>query len=289
MPHSIRAKLNLGQKLRAAEIFAKFYLGFPLKKTPSKIQFDIHLAEHCNLNCKGCGHFSCIAEPEFLSVDEFKRDMNRAAEIFDHECDNIRLLGGEPLLNPEINTMLKIAREIFTDGVIDIVTNGILLTQMSEDFWRTCHDYKIYIEISHYPIKLDENKIKELADKFGVTCFWETDDLKDKFGVFPIDLSGKQDMRKNFILCHVPTICITLKHGRLYPCYFAAHVHHFNKKFNKNVEITERDYIDIYKDISKREIFKWLTKPVPVCRFCNIAGRHTTNWEISKQDISEWL
>ena len=27
---------------------------------------EVHLAEHCNLNCKGCSHFSPLAEKEFI-------------------------------------------------------------------------------------------------------------------------------------------------------------------------------------------------------------------------------
>ena len=74
----------------------------------------------------------------------------------------------------------------------------------------------------------------------------------------------------------------------MYPCPFAAYVHHFNKKFNKNIQVTEADYIDIHSNINKRKLLKKITSPVPVCRFCNIAGRRVTDWEVSKQDISEW-
>jgi ABC-2 type transport system ATP-binding protein len=45
------------------------------------LSFEIHLTEHCNLNCKGCFHFSCIAEEEYLTKEEFERDISRISEL----------------------------------------------------------------------------------------------------------------------------------------------------------------------------------------------------------------
>lgn len=42
-----------------------------VKKTigakPSLDYVEFHLADHCNLNCRGCGHFSPIADETFLA------------------------------------------------------------------------------------------------------------------------------------------------------------------------------------------------------------------------------
>ena len=31
-------------------------------------KIDIHLTDHCNLNCKGCTHFSPLAEDFYLLI-----------------------------------------------------------------------------------------------------------------------------------------------------------------------------------------------------------------------------
>ena len=45
------------------------------KLTPKqKLQFEVDIASHCNLNCKCCSQFSCIADEEFIDVDQMRRD-----------------------------------------------------------------------------------------------------------------------------------------------------------------------------------------------------------------------
>jgi len=38
---------------------------------------ETHLVEHCNINCKYCDHFSCIAEEKFADINVFTRDLQR--------------------------------------------------------------------------------------------------------------------------------------------------------------------------------------------------------------------
>ena len=266
--------------------------GMPLKKEKrERIKFRVHLAEHCNLNCCGCDHFSPLAEQELTALDEYRKDMERMGVIFNHECDEIGLLGGEPLLHPDVIEFLKIARDNFSHGIIKIITNGILLPQMSDDFWQVCHDNDIRIEATHYPIKLDVEKIDAQARKFAVKFQWfgQSDDPVNSFCVRAIDLSGEGDARKNFALCDRANECVMLSHGRLFPCTFIPTVRHFNRKFGKNIPVTESDSVDIYSESNKDAILGRLSEPFPVCRYCDVKKYRTVEWHTSKRDIGEWL
>ena len=33
------------------------------------LMFEVHLVDHCNLNCKGCSHFSPVSEKKFVDVE----------------------------------------------------------------------------------------------------------------------------------------------------------------------------------------------------------------------------
>ena len=268
-------------------------LSMPLKKKRSKIRFEIHITEHCNLNCKSCNNFSCIAEPEFIDVEEFRRDFMRMGEIFNHDCERIYLLGGEPLLHPEIISLIKIARQCFTSGNIFIFTNGILLPQKEADFWQACHDNNILIWISAYPIKIDIDTIREKAEKFGVNVNWawgQDQHERNQFSIHGLNLAGDSDIKLNFVMCGSANECIVLKHGKLFTCVPAAHVHHFNKYFHKSINITSADCIDIYKDYSSDEIFQKLIEPIPACRYCTTSKTaRTFDWGHTKKEISEWL
>lgn len=68
---------------------------------------EFHIADHCNLNCKACEHYSgLVKEPHFPNLKKFTRDFERLHEFID-DIGKIRILGGEPLLNPEVNECIS--------------------------------------------------------------------------------------------------------------------------------------------------------------------------------------
>lgn len=256
-----------------------------------KLVFEIHLVEHCNLNCKGCDNFSPLAEKEFTDINIFNNDFKRLSEIFNNEAERILLLGGEPLLHPQINEFLSSARKYFPSAKIELVTNGMLLLQQNDQFWKSCKDNNIVVMNTKYPINLDFDKIEKLAASNDVIFkyFGGTGEIQKTLFCLPMDLEGKQDVQKNFIKCHRANNCISLVDGKLFTCTIAPNIRHFNKYFNKNLIVSEHDYIDIYKAQSKQQILKFLSKPIPFCKYCNIEKTSgNLNWEVSKKDIKEW-
>lgn len=41
--------------------------------TKDKIRFIVDIVDHCNLNCKCCGHFSPLAQKSFLDKETFEK------------------------------------------------------------------------------------------------------------------------------------------------------------------------------------------------------------------------
>ena len=127
--------------------------------------FEVHLAEHCNLNCAGCNHFSPLAEPEFTDPATLDKDFARLASLFGEKMSHINLLGGEPLLHPSLNECMQIARRHFPKTRITLVTNGLLLTRQKDEFWQTCRENQITIQVTRYPIKLDFDQMLENSSR----------------------------------------------------------------------------------------------------------------------------
>ncbi len=282
---------RLRSRLRPLEINLKILLHLPLKKKREKIKFEIHLVEHCNLNCASCDNFSPLAEPEFISVEEFKKDFERLGNLFNHETERIYLLGGEPLLHPDLLQLMKISRENFTSGEIDVYTNGLLLLQQSKEFWETLRDYNIGLYITCYPVNIDHEKIKALAKEYGIYINWwrENDIGKEfKFMTRPLLLNKTVNYKKNFVDCYKPNWCIMLSHGKLYTCSSVPCIRHFNKFFKQNIPVTEKDYIDIYEAPDGEYILKKLIEPTPVCGYCDLAHVRYGKWHQSERKISEW-
>ena len=260
------------------------------KRITKSFPVEVHVTEHCNLNCKGCNHFSCIAGEEYLEPAQFEKDFSRLAELT-KKFFTIKILGGEPLLHPRITEFFGIARKYFPSSPIQLTTNGILLTGQPDEFWRSCNANNIIISVSQYPIQLNKKAIREISKANRVKVVFTGSTATDRMCKLPIDLSGGQDMKKSHRKCAINWgCCVTLRDGKIYTCCIAAHIKFFNKYFNQNLVIGENDYVDIYKVNNKKEIIDFLEKPFPFCRYCITSQtKFAQRWGVSKKEITEWI
>jgi hypothetical protein len=261
-----------------------------LRRSKRFFQIEVHITEHCNLKCKGCVHFSPLAGEIFLDPAVFEKDCERLSKIT-NKLTVIKLLGGEPLLHPQLISFFEIARKYFKTTVIQLTTNGILLFKQPDEFWAACHKNKIYIEISDYPVNIHIEEIRAKRKKYKV-CVGYTVSKEKGMDKTSLDLDGAQNARANFASCGAAAAwgCVTLRDGKIYVCSTTAHIQFFNEHFGKDLRITEKDYIDIYKVTGKREILGLLSNPIPFCRYCNPgAAVSGLKWEVSKKEISEWV
>ncbi len=255
------------------------------------LRFEVSLAEHCNLNCKYCAHFSSIAEPEFLNLSQHEKDMRRLSYLLDGKSDKIYLIGGEPLLYKEITECMKITRTYFPKSRIIVLSNGLLIKSMKDDFWQTCRDNEIEINITRYPIKTDYESIIQKIEQEGIiTDYCRESNISCLFNKLTLDLTGSQDVYESFTNCSQANQCHLVKDGRIYTCSYIKCAEHFNKYFHQNLEITEDDYVDLYSVKDGKEMLEKLAKPASFCRYCNIKGQvHGLPFEISKKEMSEWV
>ena len=256
-----------------------------------KIQFEVHVAEHCNLNCKYCSHYSNIAEESFMDIGDYEKDVNRLSELFGGEADHIFLLGGEPLLNKEINEFMTISRKGFPETSLVVYTNGILLDQMPKSFYETCRRTNSTILITKYNINPEVYvRAEERCRAEGVSFDYAWGSEMYRFmNHYSLDLEGKQDPTEMFLHCDPANMCITLRDHKLYTCVVAANIEHFNHYFDKHLELTEDDGIDIFKAKSGQELLDFFARPIPFCRYCNVYKRtHGNEWGITNRTIDEW-
>lgn len=251
---------------------------------------DIELTGRCNLNCKGCNHFSPIAEDGEISIVELQSDLIQLKKVLDKKIKSINLLGGEPLLNEDVVTIMELSRNIFPDTQILILTNGILLKNIDESFWNAAHKNNIKIEITKYPIKFDYDLVKKEGESRGVNVhfFGRSGFVQKTLFTLPIDLDGRQDEEESFRKCYMARSCVTLRKGRLYPCSYAAYMYRFNNYFGRNVPVTDKDSVSIYTS-TKEEILHVLGNPIPLCKYCDLNKRTYGNkWEHSSLKEEEW-
>jgi hypothetical protein len=253
----------------------------------------VNILDHCNLRCKGCDHFACIADEKIFSQEGLYRDLERLSQIFNGDyIIKIAVMGGEPLLHPELKQILADVRYFFPHTEIRLTTNGLLLLQQDEDFWKVCRENEVTIVNTKYPINLDHEEMKKKAQSENVKFkFFEgTGDgvIKQSFKKH-INLAGDSDPADSFSKCHISNYGNILLDGKFYGCPFSVQSYRiFNKKFNQNLRMTEEDYIDIYQDVTKEDFFRFAAKPKFYCRYCKGLSE-PFDWERSKQQMCEWV
>jgi len=251
----------------------------------------IHLADHCNLDCRGCDNFSPLSPEVFADIAVVERDCARISELSGGQVGEIQLLGGEPLLHQQVIDFMNIARKYFPTVAIKMITNGVLLLKQKTDFWEACRRNNIEIVVTKYPIKINHEAIEKRAKEENVkfSFYGSTAEVEKNMQCMPLDLSGSQNVRDSFLRCDRANHCVALDNGKIYTCTIIPYVKYFNTHFGKNLPVSEKDYINIYKAKSIDEILAFIATPMPFCRFCNQRG---IIWDIgygvSKKEISEW-
>lgn len=126
----------------------------------NRLSLEHPLVDHCNLRCANCDHGSPAASAKFSDVAQFRRDLATLSRVL--RVETLKLVGGEPLLHPDLLSFLRAAKECGIARRVQIWTNGLLLHRLRPGELNDCDD----LVISVYPgIKQswDSNVVKHLS------------------------------------------------------------------------------------------------------------------------------
>lgn len=256
-----------------------------LHQPPRLHRLLFHVTDHCNLNCKGCTHFSNVSPRRFADAQAYRRDMERLTRVFS-AITEIFLLGGEPLLHPDLATFVTTTRELWPSSRIVVMTNGVLVPRMAEEVWRAMHTTGAVLHVDDYPVGPTREEIGAAAAAHGVTVEWT--EAREEFFRLPIDLKGGQDAADSFRKCRGVMNCPVLRDGRLYPCAYIAFIDIFQQRFGvEGIEPTPADSISI--DEAPYTVMDFLMQPVPWCAHCDFGHMETYEWGRSERTIDEWV
>lgn len=228
------------------------------------LYLETHVADTCNLKCRGCMHFSNIAiHPNFPDLREFDRDFRRLAELFSN-IFIIRLMGGEPLLNRELCNGIKIARHHFPAAELRIVTNGLLIPRQPDELWEVMRECHAAMDISPYPptIKIID-KLTAKLDAEHIPYGTIASELRDFRK--SLTLTPSHDPGKAVQLCQ-SSHCHFLRNGKIAKCPLPLLICDFNTAYN--FSIPSEDIFDIYTETSGTELRKKLERYANMCRYC---------------------
>ena len=257
---------------------------------------DVDLVNHCNLNCTCCCHYSPIAEPGFLSLDDYERDLVLLAKVEGVEefFDAICLMGGEPLLHPLLADIVRLTRTHLPKMTIRLVTNGLLLGDASTTVWGALRDAGAEILITPYPVGIDYAGLVDLARGQGVRAVLgggiaTTEEGEAYFLKTPLDETGSQDPAKAFVSCPLAGTTMQLYDRRIYPCNKGALFDRLNERFGTSFTHEPGDYLELADIRSAQEIDDFRRTKKPMCRYCAHGLTERVVWGKSTRLADEWL
>ena len=241
-------------------------------------QVEMHIMDSCNLNCRGCAHFSPIFENNVPDFSSRISDVKAFAQKFGH-IFRFAILGGEPFLNKDIGRYAEKIREILPYSTIEIITNGLLIPGIPDETFEAIRKNNVCISISEYePTHRIIDNITTRLEGFGI--LYEIRDYSGKKN-FNIPLSLKKDSR--YEKRCISNGCITIWNGKMARCPTLMYIDKFNQQFHMN--LPNDGVMALDEEIAGEELIQRFSEKVPLCDHCvwhevewSVCGR-TTRWE----------
>ena len=257
-------------------------------------KLEIYLTKGCNLKCHYCSHFNPYRHG-LVPTETLLRSMETWSKKV---CPKkFGILGGEPLLHPELNLILKKARECWSQSRLILTTNGLLLPNKDKTFLDTLLDTRTEVLLSEH-----------LTDQEGVTAFEKNRHMLEGAGV-PITIIPSARRWKKYYLfsgdgkplpynsrpeaawtaCGVNT-CFNLTDNKLYRCSILANAAQAYQEgaLGQEWKITE-SYSPLLPEATPDEIVRHLflmKGPLAACTICPERFQFVTSQQIALDSIS---
>lgn len=253
-----------------------------------ELRLEFVLSDACNLNCRGCTHYSPLAPREFIGLDTLDAGMARLAAVCGRRLKKAYLMGGETLMYPHLCGAMRMLRRHFPTQKLYLFTNGLLLPRMDAAFFEEVRRQRITIAMTRYPIKFDYDAVVELCRSKGVALeIFDDRRRPDSFFRFALDPAKRQNPALSHFKC-CNRGCLTVIGGRLYPCSVSGCVSHLNEAFGCSFIHAPGDFLEIGEIRSVKEILRLRDRAVPFCGYC-IVPPPVVDYAPSRRERSEWI
>ncbi|MCL2299264.1 MAG: radical SAM protein [Firmicutes bacterium] len=229
-----------------------------------------NVTTRCTLRCKDCANliplFPC---PQHIPAEEIITDFEHLLAAVDF-IKEVSLIGGEPMMHPDLCGILQYFFEQPKVGRVSIQTNGTILP--SPKLLQLLRHTKAFVIVSGYGAAVSKNleRLVALLRKEGIAHFYLKDILWFDFGATAPHARTAAKNRALFRKCH-NNRCRNLSFGEFHLCARAINA--------VQLGLTPRHegaYVDIRRAPAKETrlaLLRLLSKPDPY--FCDTCeGRH---------------
>jgi MoaA/NifB/PqqE/SkfB family radical SAM enzyme len=242
--------------------------------------------DHCNIACLDCNHGAPGLGPRYADPGVVSDDFSKLAKVYRAEW--IKIIGGEPLLHPDLSALIRVLRASRISSKIVMFTNGLLLDRMSDDVWRGLDR----IEISHYPhVALEEGLLRHIharAVQHGVQIQrFYYQNFRATFSL--IGTKDNELARRIYRTCKLANLwgCQSIHRGRFYKCPQSIYIPHlvdcFGVSSDREDGLTIEESALFFDSLKDYLVSK---EPLAACRYClGSVGLHRPHRLVKR---SEW-
>lgn len=234
---------------------------------------DINVVLHCNKRCVSCSHASPFARPFFMKVEDMVADLDALKPLAHFEM--VTLVGGEPLLHPQLIAFMKAAAESGICDKVCVITNGILLPKMPDEFWKELQVLRLSIYGGLDPA------IKPMAEQRGIDDGFEFQPYE--YPEFFKQLKAvPDDGVESFKSCEWKSNCYTAHLGRFYLCPQSAF---FPNRF---MDHESKDGLPL-AGLTEEALSSYLNRvePFEACKICCASKKAAAPWRESNR--KDWV
>lgn len=248
---------------------------------------QIMTVDQCNMNCSGCSHFSCLVDKKKeYDKDQFKQDLIRLKEVI-KGVGIFSFVGGEPLLHDNLTEMISDIKDIFEEATITIITNGLLLNNMTEKFWKSVKENDVFLDVTYYPAMKRMDEVHKVLDSKSI-----------RYKIWPertifmnrLNPKGDSDPKTTWDFCRERS-CVTMRDGKIATCYMPITIDYFNEHFGTEIDMLD-SIVDLYNPkLTGKELVKKMTSYQNACRYCHedVPRKWSRCEKPSDAAIEDWM
>lgn len=252
---------------------------------------EMNLTQHCNLRCAGCSHASPHLPKKFMDPGVLAKDLRALEPVM--RVEELRLLGGEPLLNPKFVECLRLASKSPFARKVSLITNGTLLHVMVDEAWDLLDE----LTVSMYPgvvIKMPLRAIRDKAHLHGVHL---TVRRKPEFELTLVnhEVTPPGLVERIYRSCKIAHTwqCHTVHEGWYYKCAIPTYLGDRQKLLGYTFDPKPADGVPLHvNDHLEEDLRNYLEdrRPLMSCRFClGTMGKAFPNEQLDKAGLAREL
>ena len=189
-------------------------------------KLEIYLTNGCNLKCRFCSHFNPYRRG-IVPTESLMTSMETWSKKIVPK--KFGLLGGEPLMHPDLIPLLRKAKECWPETRLILTTNGLLLPKKSQDLLDVFLETQTQVLLSEH-----------LTDEDGMASFAENRKTLEQSGVDTVVIPSASRWKEYYFFDEAekpipyqsrpeaawtmcgPNTCFNLTDNKLYRCSILA-------------------------------------------------------------------